>query len=59
MDTSIFHSAWTVLAMGSFIALVIWAWSGKRQKNFEEASRLPLEDDLPVIEKADAEGEAK
>ena len=59
MDTSIFHSIWTVLAMASFIALVIWAWSGKQKKSFEEASRLPLEDELPAADEADAQGERK
>jgi cytochrome c oxidase cbb3-type subunit 4 len=28
-----------------FIAIVIWAWSGKRKRAFDEAAHIPLEDD--------------
>lgn len=28
-----------------FIAIVIWAWSAKRKRAFDEAARIPLEDD--------------
>jgi len=28
-----------------FVAIVAWAWSGKRKRAFDEASRIPLEDD--------------
>lgn len=33
-----------------FIALVFWAWSSKRHTTFDEASQLPLEDDIEIIE---------
>ena len=33
-----------------FIAVVYWAWSSKRHTAFDAASRLPLEDDIEVIE---------
>jgi cytochrome c oxidase cbb3-type subunit 4 len=35
----------TVLAFVTFIGIVWWAWSGKSQKGFEEAARLPFADD--------------
>ena len=44
---ALFHSIWTVVVMVIFAGIVIWAYSGKRAKRFEEAARLPLEDDLP------------
>ena len=46
MSISFVQTVWTVLAFIFFIAVVIWAWSGARKKDFDEASRLPLDDDL-------------
>ena len=37
--------AWTVFAFVFFIAVVFWAWSGKRKKSFDEAARMALDDD--------------
>lgn len=34
----------TVLVLVTFIVIVIWAWSGKRKKDFDEAARLPLDE---------------
>jgi cytochrome c oxidase cbb3-type subunit 4 len=42
---AMFHSIWTVLLFLIFIGIVLWAWSGKRKQAFDEAARLPLEDD--------------
>ncbi|NIR60026.1 MAG: cbb3-type cytochrome c oxidase subunit 3 [Gammaproteobacteria bacterium] len=28
-----------------FMGIVIWAWSSRRRRDFEEASRLPLDDE--------------
>lgn len=36
---------WTVIALVIFVGIVLWAYSSKQAKRFEEASRLPLEDD--------------
>lgn len=35
----------TLAAMLGFIAVCGWAWSRRRRGRFEEASRLPLEED--------------
>lgn len=40
----------TVMVLITFIVIVIWAWSGDRKQDFEEASRLPL-DEHPTGEK--------
>ena len=40
-----FHSWWTLALLVLFIGIVIWAYSGKRKKAFDEAARIPLEDD--------------
>lgn len=39
-----FHSFWTVVMLLLFVGIIVWAWSGKRKKAFDEAARLPLED---------------
>jgi cytochrome c oxidase cbb3-type subunit 4 len=47
MDINDMRSVITVLAFVSFIGIVLWAWSGKRKAAFDEAARLPLDDDDP------------
>jgi cytochrome c oxidase cbb3-type subunit 4 len=47
MDSTLFHSIWTVALLVLFIGIWAWAWSGKRKPGFEAAARLPLEDDVP------------
>jgi len=48
----IIQSAWTVVVCILFIAIVLWAWSGARKSEFDEAAHMPLEED-------DADGELK
>ena len=48
MSLSMFHSYWTVFLLLLFIAIVFWAWSGHRKQDFDEAARLPLDDEEPV-----------
>ncbi|TAM47541.1 MAG: cbb3-type cytochrome c oxidase subunit 3 [Gammaproteobacteria bacterium] len=45
MDIAVFHSWWTVLLVVIFIGIVAWAWSGRRRQSFDEAAKMPLEDD--------------
>ncbi|MBL8298521.1 MAG: cbb3-type cytochrome c oxidase subunit 3 [Rhodanobacteraceae bacterium] len=35
----------TAVLLVIFVAGWIWAWSSRRQQDFEAAARLPLEDD--------------
>ena len=37
----------TLLAMIAFVAVCVWAWSRRRQQKFDDAARLPLEEDAP------------
>jgi cytochrome c oxidase cbb3-type subunit 4 len=46
MDIGTFRGMMTALLMLAFIGLVIWAYSGRRARDFDAAARLPLEDDL-------------
>ena len=48
-----FHIVWTIVLLVLFIGIVLWAWSGRRRKDFDEAARLPLEDDC--VNKIDRE----
>ena len=46
MTISLFHSLWTIAVLAIFIGIIIWAFSKGRKNAFDEASRLPLEDDV-------------
>ena len=35
----------TLILMLLFIALTVWAWSGRRKTEFNAAAQLPLEDE--------------
>jgi cytochrome c oxidase cbb3-type subunit 4 len=45
MNFGLIHSVWTVLLVAVFAGIVIWAWSSRRKAKFDEAARMPLEDD--------------
>ena len=49
--TSLMHSIWTVVVFVVFIGIILWAYSGKRKKDFDEAARLVLDDDDPIQDK--------
>jgi cytochrome c oxidase cbb3-type subunit 4 len=48
MSIAFVQSVWTVIAMVVFIGIVIWAYSSRRKKDFEQASYLAQDDDHPV-----------
>ncbi len=39
------HMVWTLLLIILFVGIVVWAYSSKRKSDFDEAARLPLDDD--------------
>ena len=45
MDAGFLHGVWTAALLAVFAAIVVWAWSGRRKRDFDEAARLPLDDD--------------
>lgn len=45
----------TLLLMLIFLGIVVWAYSSKRKKGFDEAARLPLEDDKPAERRSTGE----
>ena len=46
MSLSMFHALWTIAVLAIFIGIIIWAFSKGRKTDFDEAARLPLEDDV-------------
>ena len=49
MDYSLMQSIWTLVVLVLFVGIVIWAWSGKRKQEFDEAANIPFdEDDRPA-----------
>jgi cytochrome c oxidase cbb3-type subunit 4 len=48
MSVAFVQSVWTVIAMVVFIGIVIWAYSSRRKKDFEQASHIVQDDDRPV-----------
>jgi cytochrome c oxidase cbb3-type subunit 4 len=43
---------WTIVVMIIFLAIVFWAWSGRRKESFDEAANIPLEDEDFIEEQA-------
>ena len=45
MDSSLIQSVWTLVVLVLFVGIVIWAWSGKRKHDFDEAANIPFTED--------------
>ena len=45
MSITLIQSLWTILVMVTFLGIVAWAFSSKRKSAFDEAARLPFEDE--------------
>lgn len=45
MDINTLRSIATVLSFIVFIGIVLWAWSRRNAEDFEQAARLPFEQD--------------
>ncbi len=44
----VFHGIWTLLLLLVFLGIVVWVWSSRRKKHFEEAGRIPFQEEHPV-----------
>lgn len=42
--TAIIATISTVMVLVTFVAIVIWAWSGKRKQDFDDAANLPFDE---------------
>lgn len=49
MDINDLRALFTVLMLICFIGIVAWAFSDRRKAVYEEAARLPLDDDAPLV----------
>jgi cytochrome c oxidase cbb3-type subunit 4 len=49
MDINDIRSAMTVIMFALFLGIVFWAYSGKRKRAFDEAARLPFEEDESMV----------
>ena len=45
MDINDLRSVVTLISMLTFVGILIWAWSKRNQRDFEEAAQLPFKDD--------------
>jgi len=45
MDINLLRSLITVVTLIVFLGIVAWAWSGRNKARFDEAARLPFEQD--------------
>ena len=45
MDINDLRSIVTVVSLLTFLAIVVWAWSRRNQAGFDEAARLPFQDE--------------
>jgi cytochrome c oxidase cbb3-type subunit 4 len=45
MDINDLRIATTLLSCAVFIGIVVWAWSRRNQKGFDEAAMLPFADE--------------
>ena len=45
MDFVSVRIVWTVLSFAVFAAILVWAYSGRARRGFEEAARLPFDED--------------
>lgn len=45
MDIHMLRSLFTVLLFALFIAIVLWAWSGRNRQRFDQAALLPFADE--------------
>ena len=48
MTITTWQTIWTVLVLILFVGICLWAWSGRRRKDFDAAARIPLDDDIPA-----------
>ncbi len=44
-DINTLRSAATVVSLFTFLGIVVWAWSRRNARDFEEAANLPFEQD--------------
>ena len=59
MDINTLRSIVTVATFLVFIGIVVWAWSSRNAKSFDEAAQLPFEQDEDMQRSRVAQGRKK
>ena len=57
MSFTFIQSIWTIVVMVTFLGIVVWAFSSKRKSDFDEAARLPFDEDEAPAEKRNSDPE--
>jgi cytochrome c oxidase cbb3-type subunit 4 len=55
MDINTLRGLSTLFLLLAFLGLVLWAYSGKRKKEFDEAANLPFADEPTESRKKEGE----
>ena len=50
MDAGDWRGVFTIVMLLLFVGICIWAFSGRRKRDFDEAARLPLDDEPPAAD---------
>jgi len=50
MATGTLQGLATLAALLAFVAVTVWAWSRRRKERFDDAARMPLEEDRDLNE---------
>ena len=45
MDAGDWRGVFTAVMLLMFVGICVWAWSSRRKTDFDEAARLPLQDE--------------
>jgi cytochrome c oxidase cbb3-type subunit 4 len=45
MDFTTVRIVWTVMTVAVFVAIVVWAYSGRARSGFDAAAQLPFADE--------------
>lgn len=45
MNFGLLQGIYTIIVMIVFVGIVAWAWSSKRKKDFDDAAKIPFQDD--------------
>jgi cytochrome c oxidase cbb3-type subunit 4 len=45
VDFTMIQALWSIVILITFLGIVVWAYSSKRKSAFDEAARLPFDDE--------------
>jgi len=48
MNFTLLQAIWSIVILITFLGIVVWAYSSKRKTAFDEAARLPFDDEPSI-----------